>query len=125
MKNSILLLCVVMLVQPLFAQQQATISESVETIKTYPFSDPDPVANPSDLYYPYFRFDGFSAKGTDKQWKVVSLENEYIKLTLFPEIGGKIWGAVDKTTGREFIYNNHVVKFRDICDARSLDIGGN
>ena len=90
MKNSILLLCVVMLVQPLFAQQQATISESVETIKTYPFSDPDPVANPSDLYYPYFRFDGFSAKGTDKQWKVVSLENEYIKLTLFPEIGGKI-----------------------------------
>ncbi|KKB46928.1 hypothetical protein HMPREF1212_04425 [Parabacteroides sp. HGS0025] len=124
MKNSILLLCVVMLVQPLFAQQQATISESVETIKTYPFSDPDPVANPSDLYYPYFRFDGFSAKGTDKQWKVVSLENEYIKLTLFPEIGGKIWGAVDKTTGREFIYNNHVVKFRDIAMRGPWTSGG-
>lgn len=124
MKNSILLLCVVMLGQPLFAQQQATISESVETIKTYPFSDPDPVANPSDLYYPYFRFDGFSAKGTDKQWKVVSLENEYIKLTLFPEIGGKIWGAVDKTTGREFIYNNHVVKFRDIAMRGPWTSGG-
>ena len=124
MKNSILLLCVVMLGQPLFAQQQATVSESVETIKTYPFSDPDPVADPSDLYYPYFRFDGFSAKGTDKQWKVVSLENEYIKLTLFPEIGGKIWGAVDKTTGREFIYNNHVVKFRDIAMRGPWTSGG-
>lgn len=113
MKKMLILLCATSLLQPLFAQQ-ATVTETVETVKTYPFSDPDPVADPSDLFYPYFRFDGFSAKGTDRQWKVVSLENDYIKLTLFPEIGGKIWGAVDKTTGKEFIYNNHVVKFRDI-----------
>ena len=99
-------------------------TETVETVKTYPFSDPDPVADPSDLFYPYFRFDGFSAKGTDRQWKVVSLENDYIKLTLFPEIGGKIWGAVDKTTGKEFIYNNHVVKFRDIAMRGPWTSGG-
>ena len=111
MKKMLILLCATSLLQPLFAQQ-ATVTETVETVKTYPFSDPDPVADPSDLFYPYFRFDGFSAKGTDRQWKVVSLENDYIKLTLFPEIGGKIWGAVDKTTGKEFIYNNHVVKLR-------------
>ena len=104
--------------------QQATVTETVETVKTYPFSDPDPVADPSDLFYPYFRFDGFSAKGTDRQWKVVSLENDYIKLTLFPEIGGKIWGAVDKTTGKEFIYNNHVVKFRDIAMRGPWTSGG-
>lgn len=114
MKKMLILLCATSLLQPLFAQQ-ATVTETVETVKTYPFSDPDPVADPSDLFYPYFRFDGFSAKGTDRQWKVVSLENDYIKLILFPEIGGKIWGAVDKTTGKEFIYNNHVVKFRDIA----------
>ena len=82
------------------------------------------MADPSDLFYPYFRFDGFSAKGTDRQWKVVSLENDYIKLTLFPEIGGKIWGAVDKTTGKEFIYNNHVVKFRDIAMRGPWTSGG-
>ena len=111
MKKMLILLCATSLLQPLFAQQ-ATVTETVETVKTYPFSDPDPVADPSDLFYPYFRFDGFSAKGIDRQWKVVSLENDYIKLTLFPEIGGKIWGAVDKTTGKEFIYNNHVVILR-------------
>ncbi|WP_195370475.1 DUF5107 domain-containing protein [Parabacteroides leei] len=124
MKKSILLLCATALLQPLSAQQQATVSENVQTVKTYPFSDPDPVADPSDLFYPYFRFDGFSAKGTDRQWKVVSLENDYIKLTLFPEIGGKIWGAVDKTTGKEFIYNNHVVKFRDIAMRGPWTSGG-
>ena len=111
MKKMLILLCATSLLQPLFAQQ-ATVTETVETVKTYPFSDPDPVADPSDLFYPYFRFDGFSAKGINRQWKVVSLENDYIKLTLFPEIGGKIWGAVDKTTGKEFIYNNHVVILR-------------
>ncbi len=123
MKKMLILLCATSLLQPLFAQQ-ATVTETVETVKTYPFSDPDPVADPSDLFYPYFRFDGFSAKGTDQQWKVVSLENDYIKLTLFPEIGGKIWGAVDKTTGKEFIYNNHVVKFRDIAMRGPWTSGG-
>lgn len=123
MKNIFFLFCATSLLQPLFAQK-ATVTETVEKIKTYPFSDPDPVADPSDLFYPYFRFDGFSAKGIDKQWKVVSLENDYIKLTLFPEIGGKIWGAIDKTTGREFIYNNHVVKFRDIAMRGPWTSGG-
>lgn len=123
MKKMLILLCATSLLQPLFAQQ-ATVTETVETVKTYPFSDLDPVADPSDLFYPYFRFDGFSAKGTDRQWKVVSLENDYIKLTLFPEIGGKIWGAVDKTTGKEFIYNNHVVKFRDIAMRGPWTSGG-
>ena len=123
MKKMLILLCATSLLQPLFAQQ-ATVTETVETVKTYPFSDPDPVADPSDLFYPYFRFDGFSAKGTNQQWKVVSLENDYIKLTLFPEIGGKIWGAVDKTTGKEFIYNNHVVKFRDIAMRGPWTSGG-
>lgn len=125
MKHTItLLLAASAMLQPLSAQQQATVTETMQTVKTYPFSDPDPVADPSDLFYPYFRFDGFSAKGIEKEWKTVSLENDYIKLTLFPEIGGKIWGAVDKTSGKEFIYNNHVVKFRDIAMRGPWTSGG-
>ena len=52
MKKMLILLCATSLLQPLFAQQ-ATVTETVETVKTYPFSDPDPVADPSDLFYPY------------------------------------------------------------------------
>ena len=83
--NIILLLVATIMLQPLSAQQQAVVTETLQTVKTYPFSDPDPVADPSDLFYPYFRFDGFSAKGIDKEWKVVTLENDYIRLTLFPD----------------------------------------
>lgn len=115
MRKLFLYFCAAWVFLPVLAQQKASVRETVQTLKTYPFSDPDPVADPSDLFYPYFRFDGFSAKGIDQRWKTVDLENEYIKVTLFPEVGGKVWGAVDKTTGKEFIYNNHVVKFRDIA----------
>jgi hypothetical protein len=107
-----------------FAQGKAVLTEQQETLKTYPFSDPNPVPNPDNLYYPYFRFDGFSAKGTDKAWKTVTLENDFIKIRLFPEIGGKIWGATDKASGQDFIYNNGVVKFRDIAMRGPWTSGG-
>lgn len=97
------------------AAQQATIQEQNKVMKTYPFSDPNPVAQPTNAYYPYFRFDGFSAEGKEQSWKSVNLENDYIQLTMFPEVGGKVWGATDKTTGKAFVYDNGVVKFRDIA----------
>ncbi len=124
MKTLFLCICATWMISSMYAEQRSVIRESVQTLKTYPFSDPDPVAEPSHLYYPYFRFEGFAAKGIDKPWKTVEMENEYIKVTLYPEIGGKIWGAVDKTSGKEFIYNNHVVKFRDIAMRGPWTSGG-
>ena len=82
---------------------------------TYGFSDPDPVPHTESPLYPYFRFDGSVAKSTPKKWKAVILENEKIKVTMLPEIDGKVWGAEDKATGRAFLYYNHVVKFRNIA----------
>lgn len=105
-------------------EEKATVRETMQSMQTYPFSDPDPSADPSDLFYPYFRFDGFAAKGVQKEWKTVELENAYIRLSLFPEIGGKIWGAVDKTSDKAFIYYNHAVKFRDIAMRGPWTSGG-
>ena len=33
---------------------------------------------------------------------------------MLPEDGGKVWGAIDKSNGEEFIYRNEVMKFRNI-----------
>ena len=95
-------------------RQQATVKEETLELTTYPFGDPDPVPHPASTIYPYFRFDGFSAQGEPQKWETVVLENEYIKVTVMPSVGGKIWGATDKTTGKEFIYFNNVAKFRDV-----------
>ena len=102
----------------------ASVKEVKLSMPTYMFSDPDPVAKPENSYYPYFRFDGYSVKSTPKEWNVVEMENDYIKLSIFPEIGGKVWGAVEKSTGKEFIYFNHAVKFRDIAMRGAWTSGG-
>jgi len=103
--------------------QTAQISEKQIPLITYPFSDPDPIPSPEKIY-PYFRFQGYSDKGVTRNWKMVELENDYIKLWVTPEIGGKIWGAVEKSTGKEFIYYNHVVKFRDVAMRGPWTSGG-
>ena len=95
------------------AQQDARYTESTKTYTTYPYADPDPI--PFGKIYPYFRFDTFTAEPIEKEWKVVVLENDFISVQIMPEIGGKVWTAIDKTTGKPFLYNNGVVKFRDIA----------
>ncbi len=65
---------------------------------TYPYSDPDPVPRPGRVY-PYFRFDGFTNKSEIRKWKMIELENDYIKLAVMPEMGGKVWEAIEKSPG--------------------------
>lgn len=106
----------------LFAAQ-ANITEDQRMIKTYPFSEPDtvPTMTRSNMrmsmsrIYPYFSFDKFSYSGSEQSWKVVRMENPYIKVEVLPEVGGKVYGATEKSTGNEFIYLNHVLKFREIA----------
>lgn len=95
----------------------ARISEQIRTIPTYPFSEPNPapiLARDTRLY-PYFSFDGYAHESTPTPWKVVTLENDLIEVFILPEIGGKVWGARVKKTGRDFIYRNEVIKFRNVA----------
>ena len=106
-----------------FSQKQSTIKEYKKAFTTYPYSDPDPVPDFSKIY-PYFRFDGFTDKPVQKEWKVIELENDYIKVMILPEVGGKIWAAIEKSTNQPFIYYNHVVKFRDVAMRGPWTSGG-
>src|SRR5215217_5453751 len=106
-----------------YSQQKSTIKEYKKVFKTYPFSDPDPVPEVGKIY-PYYRFDGYTNKPVQKEWKVVELENDFIKVMILPEVGGKIWAAIEKSTGKSFIYYNHVVKFRDVAMRGPWTSGG-
>ena len=105
------------------AQAVSTVKVYKKTITTYPFSDPNPIPL-FTKYYPYYRFDGYTDKPTKKEWTVVELENEFIKITILPEVGGKIWSAYDKITKQDFLYNNDVVKFRDVAMRGPWTSGG-
>jgi len=94
--------------------KKAVVKEEKLVLKTYPFSDPDPVPLIGPIY-PYFKFRGYSLNGKDQEWRMVRLENPYVRIMVAPDIGGKIWGGLEKSAARYFIYFNNVVKFREIA----------
>ena len=64
----------------------------------------------SGVVYPYPVIESISDEKVDKEWKAVWLENEYIKVMILPELGGRIQMAYDKIKQRHFVYYNHVIK---------------
>lgn len=64
----------------------------------------------SGKVYPYPTVEKISDKKTDKEYTAVYLENEYLKIMVLPELGGRIHRAYDKTNGYDFVYYNHVIK---------------
>ena len=60
--------------------------------------------------YPYPLYDKLTDNKVDKTYKMVYLENEYVRIGVLPEIGGRIFEGVDKTNGYNFFYRQHVIK---------------
>jgi tetratricopeptide (TPR) repeat protein len=94
-------------------------TEKMITIPTYPVPDADP--NPmffenrvyqgsSGKVYPNPFTDRVSLEKTDVTYRAIFLENEYIQLTILPEIGGRIHTGLDKTNHYDFFYRQNVIK---------------
>ena len=64
----------------------------------------------SGVVYPYPVIESIADEPTPHEWRAVWLENEYIKVMVLPELGGRIQMAYDKLKQRHFVYYNHVVK---------------
>lgn len=64
----------------------------------------------SGRVYPYPVIESIADEKTDVTYHAVYLENEYIKVMILPELGGRIQMAYDKVKQRHFVYYNHVIK---------------
>ena len=64
----------------------------------------------SGVVYPYPVIENISDEPQDKEWHAVWIENEYIKVMILPELGGRVQMAYDKIKQRHFVYYNHVIK---------------
>lgn len=64
----------------------------------------------SGKVYPLPFTDRIRETPTDRKWKVVWIENRYLRVMILPELGGRIHAMLDKTTGYDLIYNQPVIK---------------
>ena len=64
----------------------------------------------SGVVYPYPVIEKIADEPVDKAYEALYIENEYIKVMVLPELGGRIQMAYDKIAERHFIYYNHVIK---------------
>jgi len=62
------------------------------------------------IVYPYPMQDHLSRTKADRTYKALFLENEYLKVTCLPELGGRLHSVLDKTEGKEMFHLNDVIK---------------
>jgi len=64
----------------------------------------------SGKVYPLPVVDKILDEKVDQPYTAVWLENDYIRVMVLPELGGRIQRAYDKTNGYDFVYYNEVIK---------------
>ncbi len=102
-----------------WSQSTITVSEADVNIPTYLSAAPDPspmfffgrgTQGAEQRIYPYPLYDNLTNKKSDKSYHLVYLENEYVKISIAPELGGRLFSALDKTNNYNFVYEQHVIK---------------
>jgi len=101
------------------AQPQVRVYEGQETIPTYKMGADEVspvfytgrgVQGAAGHVYPYPEQISLGETLTDETYDMVYLENEYLKVTVLPSFGGKLFSAIDKTNGHELFHRNSTVK---------------
>lgn len=64
----------------------------------------------SGAVYPIPVVDRVDKTASPVEWDVVFLENEFLRVMLMPQLGGRVQMAVDKTNDYHFVYYNRVIK---------------
>lgn len=64
----------------------------------------------SGAVYPYPVIEKIEDEKKDKPYKAMFIENEFIKVMILPELGGRVQMAYDKVRKRHFVYYNQVIK---------------
>lgn len=91
------------------------VAETTITLPTYPVEQYQTDAFDGIYRWPYKRFDveRFRAEApqpTPRSYRLIVLENEYLRLMMLPELGGRLWQVIHKPSGAPMFYQNAVVK---------------
>jgi Flp pilus assembly protein TadD len=97
------------------ADAQVRVWQGTLTLPTYEEGLPDPNP-PFDQFttnrfnYPYTLRNNLTSRRVDHAWRAIYLENEYLKCSVLPDIGGHLYTCDDKISGKSMFYANPSIK---------------
>lgn len=74
--------------------------------------------------YPYTLQDEIASKPRDKEYHSLVLENRYLRVTVIPDLGGRVYSVYDKVSQREVFYKNSIIKFSPLAIRGAFFSGG-
>lgn len=96
-------------------QAQVRVWEGTLNLPAYEEGAPDP--NPSfdqlaieRFSYPYTLRKEITNQRREHQWRAIYLENEYLKCSVLPDLGGHVYSCTDKISGQPMFYANPSIK---------------
>jgi tetratricopeptide (TPR) repeat protein len=104
-----------LLLSSALATAQVRVWQGTLTLPTYEEGAPDPNP-PFDQYansrfnYPYTLRHNLTDHRTDHAWRALFLENEYLKCSVLPDLGGHLYSCTDKISGQPMFYENPSIK---------------
>lgn len=114
MKKIFFLTLAVLLLPYSLNAQEVKVWEESKVIPTWEIGPPE--VNPSFSWssskhiYPYPLKEILTNNKVNKTYKACWLENEFVKVLVLPEIGGRLHGAEDKTNNYNFFYWQSTIK---------------
>lgn len=88
-----------------------TARETTLAINTFDYQSALVPTAPGDPVYPYPRLQPDKVgPPTAKDYRAIILENCYLQLTILPDLGGRIYRWIDKSSGQNLFYQNPVIK---------------
>jgi tetratricopeptide (TPR) repeat protein len=99
----------------LAVRAQVRVWQGTLTLPTYEEGLPDPNP-PFDQFttnrfnYPYTLRNNLTSNRTDHAWRAIYLENEYLKCSVLPDVGGHLYTCTDKISAKPMFYANPSIK---------------
>lgn len=121
MNNRIIISCLVFILPSMLHAQSSGVKyeKNTITLPTYEIgaAETSPIFFTGRVYqgaqghiYPYPMYDLLSDNKADKDYMELKLENQYVKISILPELGGRIFAGIDKGNNYDFFYRQTGIK---------------
>jgi hypothetical protein len=99
---------------------RVSVAEGTMVLPTYEEGLPD-VNPPFDLFgltrinYPYTIRQHLTDRRSPRTWRTLTLENEYLRCVILPDLGGHLYTCRDKVNGQDLFYANTSIKLANVA----------